>query len=65
LQGFRFNEAFEITRDVKAFLNTEGGITCGALVDTEQHEVHAENQNAQRRPNRRRGKEAKGRSSIT
>jgi N-acetylglucosamine-6-sulfatase len=31
LPGFRFNKSFPIARDVKAFLNTEGGITRSAL----------------------------------
>jgi hypothetical protein len=50
LPSFRFNKAFDIARDVKAFLNSEGSITRGALEDAEQHENQAESsKNTQRR----------------
>jgi hypothetical protein len=50
LPSFRFNKAFDIARDVKVFLNSEGGITRGAIANTEQHEDQAESlKNTQRR----------------
>ncbi len=39
---YRFSKAFDITRGAKAFLNLEGGLTRGALLDVEQYNEQAE-----------------------
>jgi hypothetical protein len=49
LPAFRFNKAFSITQDVKAFLSSASGITRGAITGIERSEDHAENQKNTRR----------------
>jgi hypothetical protein len=44
LPSFRFNKALDIARDVKAFLNAEGGLTRGAVVTSGRPAGEAENQ---------------------
>ena len=55
---FRFNKAFDLARDVKAFLNPKSGITRGTTgPNVEQHEDRAENlKKAQRRTPEQRKK---------
>jgi hypothetical protein len=42
LPVFRFNKAFGIARDLKVFLNLQGGLTRGAVPDIEQFKEQAE-----------------------
>ncbi|MBA4116584.1 MAG: sulfotransferase domain-containing protein [Rubrobacter sp.] len=50
MPSFRFNKALDIARDVKAFLNLEGGLTRGAVPAPERPGDQAENlENSQRR----------------
>jgi hypothetical protein len=59
LPVFRFNKVFDIARNVKAFLNSRGGITRGTTrPNAEQHEDRAENpkKNGQRRTPEQRKK---------
>ncbi len=63
---FRFNKAFDIARDVKALLNPQGGITCDAAPDAEQHEDQAKNpKNARRRTPEQRKKLERKRQELS
>jgi hypothetical protein len=57
LPVFRFNKAFGIARDVKVFLNLQGGITRGALPDVTTYKKQAQKLKNSRRQDRQLIKE--------
>ena len=54
---FRFNKAFGIVRDLKVFLNLQGGLTRGALPDVDPYKKQAERLKIARRKDRQLIKE--------